>query len=111
MKKKRKIKMQRICISLPVEMLDNFRVKAEACGLSVSRVIFLTIRSKQKNVILLPSVYAESVRDFNRILERALSTNTTTNELKNAIETLRALAQKADILVEKKGEINYYGKT
>ena len=110
MKTKRKIQTQRICVTLPVEMLANFRMRAETCGLSVSRVIFLTLRSKQKNVILLSSVYAESLNNLNRIIEKALSTSTVTDELKHAIETLRTLAQKTDILVEKE-DIKYYGKT
>ena len=99
MKKRQKMATQRICVTLPTEMLENFRMRAEVCGISVSRVIFLTLRSKNRNVLLLPSMYVESVKQMNRLIEKALAENAVTPELTRLLEDVRREAQRAGALV------------
>ncbi len=110
MKRKSKIPTARICVTLPKILLAHYRHVAEETGISVSKVIQYTLRSKDKNVIMLPLMYVKYVEKLNAMIESAIAANTVTPELKQAIETLRALARRADILVEKKGTA-YHGKT
>lgn len=42
------MKQQRISVSLPPDMLANFKDIAEASGISVSRLIYLRLKSKKK---------------------------------------------------------------
>ena len=115
MKRKKRIRNvrtrnARICVSLPEVMLENYRCMAEETGMSVSRVIRTELRSKKQNVILLPRLYTDYVKKIDCVIASALAANTVTPELKQAIETLRTLAYRADVLVQKE-EITCYGKT
>ena len=108
--KKHKIETERICVTMPKVLLEHYRATAEETGMSVSKVILATLRSKGKNVILLPMLYVKYVEKLNAVIASAIAANTVTPELKQQIATLEYLARRADILVEKKG-VTYHGKT
>lgn len=110
MKRKQKIPMVRFCVTLPETLVEYYRHVAEETGLSVSKIILVTLRSKEKNVILLPLLYQETIQEFNRLIADAIARGAVTPELKHQITTLEYLARRADILVDKKGA-NYYAKT
>jgi len=56
MKTKYKKKLQRVTVSLPEEMVENFKLKSEATGLSVSRLVYLQLHSRKPIIIIGHSV-------------------------------------------------------
>ena len=42
------MKQQRISVSMPPDMLAHYKLLAEESGISVSRLIYLRLRSKKK---------------------------------------------------------------
>lgn len=101
-RKKKKIRMARICVSLPAVMLENYRYMAAETGLSISRVILTVLRSKERNVIMLPRLYTDYAKKIARVITEALAKNEVTPELKHTLENLRKQAELARVLV--KGE-------
>lgn len=102
-RKKKKIRMARICVSLPAVMLENYRYMAAETGLSVSRVILTVLRSKDQNVILLPRLYSEYVKKIDRVITEALAKNEVTPALKQALQNLQRNAEIARVLVREGG--------
>ena len=47
-----KMKSKRVTVSLPAEMAADFRLKSELTGLSVSRLIFLKLRTRKPIIIV-----------------------------------------------------------
>lgn len=103
MKRRQKIRMERICVSLPAIMLDNYRNMAAETGLSVSRVILTVLRSKDQNVILLPRLYSEYVKKIDRVITEALAKSEVTPELKQVLDNLQRNAEIAGVLVREGG--------
>lgn len=101
MKRKYKIRMARICVSLPAVMLENYRNMAAESGLSVSRVILTVLRSKDRNVILLPRLYSEYVKKIDRVITEALAKSEVTPELKQVLDNLRRQAEMVRVLMKK----------
>lgn len=102
-RKKKKIRMERICVSLPAIMLDNYRNMAAETGLSVSRVILTELRSKDQNVILLPRLYCDYVKKIDSVIAEALAKNEVTPALKQTLQNLQRNAEIARVLVRKGG--------
>ena len=46
------MRKQRISVSLPPDMLANFKDIAEASGISVSRLIYLRLKSRKKSIVV-----------------------------------------------------------
>ena len=101
MKNKKRIRMARVCVSLPAVMLDNYRYMAKETGLSVSRVILTVLRSKDQNVILLPRLYCDYVKKIDSVIAEALAKNEVTPELKQVLDNLRRQAEMARVLMKK----------
>ena len=101
-RKKHKIRMERICVSLPAVMLENYRNMAAETGLSVSRVILTVLRSKDRNVLLLPRLYTDYAKKVDRVIAAALAANDVTPELKETLESLRLSEEFARVVVHEK---------
>ena len=100
MKKKKRIPMARICVSLPAVMLENYRNMAAETGLSVSRVILTVLRSKDRNVILLPRLYIDYVNKIHSVATEAVAKKDVTPELKQMLVSLCNQAESARVLVK-----------
>ena len=107
MKRRQKIRMERICISFPAVMLENYRYMAAETGLSVSRVILTELRSKDQNVILLPRLYCDYVKKIDSVIAEALAKNEVTPALKQALQSLQRNAEIARVLVKEKERMSY----
>lgn len=71
--KKKKARMRRIMVAMPPEMFEDFRLKAEMSGLSISRVIYLRLRTRGPMVVVPPEVLKE-VKMLTAIYGRILAT-------------------------------------
>ena len=52
MSKSKKIETGRICVTLPVDMLQNFRILSDETDLSISRLIYLRLRSREPILVV-----------------------------------------------------------
>ncbi len=84
----------RICITLPAVLLEHFRQTARECGMSVSKVIMTVIRSRNRNVVLLPVTYRQEIRQLNRLLGKALQGNAVDPELRRVAESIKIYTER-----------------
>ena len=52
-------KTGRICVTLPIEMLQNFRILSDETDLSISRLIYLRLRSREPILVVTNDVLRE----------------------------------------------------
>lgn len=93
-RKRQKIPGARICITMPAVLLEHYRQTASECGISVSKVILTVIRSRNRNVLLLPVTYQQEIRQLNRLLERALQMNAVDPELRRVTESIKTYSER-----------------
>ena len=62
-----KSKTGRICVTLPIDMLENFRLLSEETDLSVSRLIYLRLRKREPILIVTEDLIAE-VKSLRNLL-------------------------------------------
>ena len=60
-------KTGRICVTLPVDMLENFRILSEETDLSVSRLIYLRLR-KREPILLVTEKLLDEVKNLRNLL-------------------------------------------
>lgn len=72
MKKTRKQKSRRIMVSMPSAMFEDFKEKAEQSGLSISRVVYLRLKSKG-SLILVPQSILKCVQHLVGLYKRILA--------------------------------------
>lgn len=63
-----KHKTGRICVTLPVEMLENFRILSEETDLSVSKLIYLRLRKREPILVVTDNMLSE-IKIFREILD------------------------------------------
>ena len=54
-----KKKTGRICVTLPADMLENFRILSEETDLSISRLIYLRLRNREPILVVTNDVLRE----------------------------------------------------
>lgn len=54
-----KSKTGRICVTLPLDMLQNFKILSEETDLSVSRLVYLRLRKREPILIVTEDVLQE----------------------------------------------------
>ena len=67
-----KTKNARISVTLPVEMLQDFKIRSEKTGLSISRLIYLRLRSRTPMLLVTSDVLSE-IADMNERLEKIIA--------------------------------------
>ena len=60
-------KTGRICVTLPVDMLENFRILSEETDLSISRLIYLRLR-KREPILLVTEDLLDEVKNLRHLL-------------------------------------------
>lgn len=60
---------QRISVSLPPDMLANFKDIAEAAGISVSRLIYLRLKSKKKSIVIVGRDMLNAVQELKNLVQ------------------------------------------
>ena len=60
-------KTGRICVTLPVDMLQNFRILSEETDLSVSKLIYLRLR-KREPILLVTEDLLTEVKNLRHLL-------------------------------------------
>lgn len=57
--KKAKVETARICVTLPTDMLQNFRLLSEKTDLSISRLIYLRLRKREPILLVTEDLLVE----------------------------------------------------
>lgn len=60
-------KTGRICVTLPLEMLQNFKLLSEETDLSISRLIYLRLR-KREPILLVTEDLLDEVKNLRHLL-------------------------------------------
>ena len=63
------MRKKRISVSLPPDMLSNFKDIAEASGISVSRLIYLRLKSKKKSIIVVGREQLREVQELKTLVQ------------------------------------------
>lgn len=69
---RKKYKTARISVTLPTEMLQDFKFRSEQTGLSISRLIYLRLRSRTPMLLVTSDVLSE-ITDMNKKLEKIIA--------------------------------------
>lgn len=69
---RKKHETARISVTLPVEMLQDFKLRSEKTGLSTSRLIYLRLRSRTPMLIVTSDILSE-IADMNERLEKIIA--------------------------------------
>lgn len=80
MTKRNKINTVRISATLPLDMVEDFKAKSEASGVSISRLIYLRLKTK-KNIIVVSKDVSMDIKALRQVLdkiaaERSIDTKT-----------------------------------
>ena len=62
------MRKQRISVSLPPDILANFKDIAEALGISVSRLIYLRLKSKKKSIVVVGRDMLNAVKELKNLV-------------------------------------------
>ena len=63
------MKKQRISVSLPPDMLADFKDIAETSGISVSRLIYLRLRSKKRSIVIVGRDMLNAVQELKNLVK------------------------------------------
>ena len=63
------MKKQRISVSLPSDMLAHYKLLAEESGISISRLIYLRLRSKKKTIVIVGREMLNTVRELKNLVQ------------------------------------------
>lgn len=60
---------QRISVSLPSDMLAHYKLLAKESGLSISRLIYLRLRSKKKTIVIVGREQLREVQELKALVQ------------------------------------------
>ena len=63
------MKKQRISVSLPPDMMAHYKFLAEESGISISRLIYLRLRSKKKTIVIVGREMLNTVRELKNLVQ------------------------------------------
>ena len=75
------MRKQRISVSLPPDMLANFKDIAEASGISVSRLIYLRLKSKKKSIVIVGREQLREVQELKALVQSLIQGKTLNEDL------------------------------
>ena len=66
------MRKQRISVSLPPDMLAHYKILAEESGISVSRLIYLRLKSKKKSLVVVGQDVMNAVQELKTLVRQIL---------------------------------------
>lgn len=67
---KSKLKTSRISVTMPVEMMEDFKIKSQMTGLSISRLIYLRLR-RRKPILLISDEILGGIKELKEMITDA----------------------------------------
>lgn len=99
------MKQQRISVSLPPDMLANFKDIAEASGISVSRLIYLRLKSKKKSIVVVGREQLREVQELKALVQALIQGKTLNEDLADLLIRYVDFLEKFVALDDKNEEI------
>lgn len=98
MKKSKKLKSVRISTTLPQVMVEDFKDKAAISGVSVSRLIYLQLKTRNRNtVVIVSGELLQEVQALRKLLKKIITVGNVEPE---ALDVLRRQVQIQEKLVD-----------
>ena len=88
------MKKQRISVSLPPDMLANFKDIAEAAGISVSRLIYLRLKSKKNSIVIVGRDMLNAVQELKKLVLSLIQGKPIDDEVANSLIRYAHLLEK-----------------
>ena len=79
------MRKHRISVSLPPDMLENYKMIAEESGVSVSRLIYLRLRSRKKSIMIVGQDVLNAVRELGTLVNGLLKGNSPRDDVVQSI--------------------------
>ena len=79
------MRKQRISVSLPPDMLENYKMIAEESGISVSRLIYLRLRSRKKSIMVVGQDVLKAIRELKTLVNGLLKGNSPRDDVVQSI--------------------------
>ena len=100
----KKIKCSRICVTLPVDMMENFKYLSSVTGLSISKLIFNRLRTN-KPIVIVPQEFQKQLENLIELLSRIEQAGYVNDDivqaLKNKFLTLVEVNKLCELLKER----------
>ena len=78
------MRKQRISVSLPPDMMAHYKVLAGESGISVSRLIYLRLRSR-KNIIIVGQEMLNTVKELKTLVRQLLQGKPPSDEIAQSL--------------------------
>lgn len=75
------MKKQRISVSLPSDMLAHYKLLAEESGISISRLIYLRLKSKKKSIVIVGREQLREVQELKALVQSLIQGKTLNEDL------------------------------
>ncbi|MBR1645369.1 MAG: hypothetical protein IJ685_01200 [Selenomonadaceae bacterium] len=95
------MRKQRISVSLPADMLENYKMIASESGISVSRLIYLRLRSRKKSIVVVGQDVLNAIRELKTLVNGLLKGNSPRDEI---VQSLIRYTRFLENFVELDGE-------
>lgn len=63
------MRKKRVSVSLPPDMLAHYKDLAETAGISISRLIYLRLKSRKKSIVIVGRDLLSDVRELKSLVE------------------------------------------
>lgn len=100
---RKRIPRGRLCISLPVHIIETYRDIHAETNMSISALVLLDIKNarKKSKVLLLPTAYIKELQNMEAIVEAVRKDNNVSAEAKIYVDNLmQAYRQRNDFVWE-----------
>ncbi len=79
------MRKKRISVSLPPDMLAHYKVLAEESGISVSRLIYLRLRSKKISIVVVGQDMLNAVQELKTLVRQLLQSKPLNEEVADSL--------------------------
>ena len=79
------MRKKRISVSLPPDMLAHYKVLAEESGISVSRLIYLRLRSKKISIVVVGQDMLNAVQEHKTLVRQLLQSKPLNEEVADSL--------------------------
>lgn len=88
------MKKQRISVSLPPDMMAHYKTIAEESGISVSRLIYLRLKSKKKSLVVVGQDVMNAVQELKSLVRQLLQGKPPSDEVVQSLVRYSSFLEK-----------------
>ena len=88
------MRKQRISVSLPPDMMAHYKTIAEESGISVSRLIYLRLKSKKKSLVVVGQDVMNAVQELKSLVWQLLQGKPPSDEVVQSLVRYSSFLEK-----------------